>query len=276
MDIYGADFRMLNNRYGNAAIAASYANAHNATLLTGLNYFGSYTGEHMTKRFGGLIAINDLTLEVAERTIHSVIGPNGAGKTTALKLLTRISYPTGGRVRVRGRVAALIDVGAGIHPELTGRENIWLYGRIMGMPRTEIARRFAREGAAVAVAARTTDAGTSPFPGTIAETAEQIRAAGGTATAIRADLSKPEDRERLITEAEQQLGPARGVVGQLGAGHPTTARVAAGESTEVEPLTIPRGEATTTCLACDRAVAAVPRGDDLKARIHRRHRSFRT
>jgi hypothetical protein len=53
MDIYGIDFRMINNRYGNAAIAASYANAHNATLLTGLNYFGSYTGEHMTKRFFG-------------------------------------------------------------------------------------------------------------------------------------------------------------------------------------------------------------------------------
>jgi len=71
----------------------------------------------------------------------------------------------------------------------------------------EIARRFAAEGAAVAVAARTTDAGTSPFPGTIAETVEQIRAAGGTATAIRADLSKPEDRERLVTEASEQLGP---------------------------------------------------------------------
>jgi NAD(P)-dependent dehydrogenase (short-subunit alcohol dehydrogenase family) len=72
----------------------------------------------------------------------------------------------------------------------------------------EIARRFAAEGAAVAVAARTTDSGTSPLPGTIAETAEQIRAAGGTAVPIRADLSKPEDRERLITEAAEQLGPA--------------------------------------------------------------------
>ena len=72
----------------------------------------------------------------------------------------------------------------------------------------EIARRFAAEGAAVAVAARTTDTGTSPFPGTIAETTEQIRAAGGTAVPIRADLSKPEDRERLVTEAAQQLGAA--------------------------------------------------------------------
>jgi len=71
----------------------------------------------------------------------------------------------------------------------------------------EIARRFGREGAAVAVAARTTETGTSPLPGTIGETVEQIRAAGGTAAAIRADLSKPEDRERLIAEASRQLGP---------------------------------------------------------------------
>jgi NAD(P)-dependent dehydrogenase (short-subunit alcohol dehydrogenase family) len=71
----------------------------------------------------------------------------------------------------------------------------------------EIARRFGAAGAAVAVAARTTEAGTSPLPGTIAETAEQIRAAGGTAVAIRADLSKPEDRERLVSEAGRQLGP---------------------------------------------------------------------
>jgi NAD(P)-dependent dehydrogenase (short-subunit alcohol dehydrogenase family) len=70
----------------------------------------------------------------------------------------------------------------------------------------EIARRFAAAGASVAVAARTTDAGISPLPGTIAETAAQISAAGGTATAIRADLSKAEDRERLVAETTEQLG----------------------------------------------------------------------
>jgi citronellol/citronellal dehydrogenase len=72
----------------------------------------------------------------------------------------------------------------------------------------EIARRFGREGAAVAVAARTTEAATSPFAGTIGDTVDQIRAAGGTAVAIRADLSKPEDRERLVAETAGQLGPA--------------------------------------------------------------------
>jgi citronellol/citronellal dehydrogenase len=70
----------------------------------------------------------------------------------------------------------------------------------------EIARRFAREGAAVAVAARTTGPGMSPLDGTIGETVEQIRADGGTAVAIRADLSNPEDRERLVSEAHRQLG----------------------------------------------------------------------
>jgi NAD(P)-dependent dehydrogenase (short-subunit alcohol dehydrogenase family) len=72
----------------------------------------------------------------------------------------------------------------------------------------EIARRFGREGAAVAVAARTTEAGTSPFAGTIGDTVDQIRAAGGTAVAIRADLSQPEDRERLVAETAGLLGPA--------------------------------------------------------------------
>jgi citronellol/citronellal dehydrogenase len=71
----------------------------------------------------------------------------------------------------------------------------------------EIARRFGEAGAAVAVSARTTGAGMSPFPGTIGETAEQIRTGGGTAVAISADLSKPEDRERLVSEAIRQLGP---------------------------------------------------------------------
>jgi citronellol/citronellal dehydrogenase len=71
----------------------------------------------------------------------------------------------------------------------------------------EIARRFAAEGAAVAVAARTTEPGASPLPGTIGETVEQIRAAGGTAVAIATDLSQPADRERLVEQATRQLGP---------------------------------------------------------------------
>jgi ABC-type polysaccharide/polyol phosphate transport system ATPase subunit len=97
-------------------------------------------GERVASR--GTLALEDVSFEVKEGESFAIIGPNGAGKTTALKLISRISYPTGGEVRVRGRVGALIEVGSGIHPELTGRENIWLYGRILGMKRPEVARRF--------------------------------------------------------------------------------------------------------------------------------------
>jgi lipopolysaccharide transport system ATP-binding protein len=87
-------------------------------------------------------ALDRVSFEVEEGQAFAIIGPNGSGKTTSLKILARISCPTTGCVRLRGRVGALIEVGAGIHPELTGRENIWLYGRIMGMRREEINRRF--------------------------------------------------------------------------------------------------------------------------------------
>jgi ABC-type polysaccharide/polyol phosphate transport system ATPase subunit len=87
-------------------------------------------------------ALDEVSFEIPEGQSFGLIGPNGAGKTTALKLATRITYPTAGRVRVRGRVAALIEVGTGMHPELTGRENVRLYGRILGLSRQDIDRRF--------------------------------------------------------------------------------------------------------------------------------------
>lgn len=90
----------------------------------------------------GVLALDGVSFEVEQGEAFAIIGPNGAGKTTTLKLLTRVSYPTAGRIFVRGRVGALIDVGAGVHPELTGRENIWLYGRILGMSRQQVTNRF--------------------------------------------------------------------------------------------------------------------------------------
>jgi lipopolysaccharide transport system ATP-binding protein len=87
-------------------------------------------------------ALEDLTFEVRDGEALGLIGANGAGKTTLLKLACRITYPTKGRIRVRGRVGALIEVGTGMHPELTGRENIMLYGRILGLSRSDIRRRF--------------------------------------------------------------------------------------------------------------------------------------
>jgi lipopolysaccharide transport system ATP-binding protein len=89
-----------------------------------------------------LWALRGVSFEVAQGRALGVIGLNGAGKSTSLKILARIHHPDRGEIRVRGRVGALINVGAGIHPELSGRENIYLAGSIVGMSRQEIRRRF--------------------------------------------------------------------------------------------------------------------------------------
>jgi lipopolysaccharide transport system ATP-binding protein len=87
-------------------------------------------------------AVKNVSFEVSRGEAVGIIGPNGAGKSTALKLLTRILRPTRGACSVRGRVGALIEVAAGFHPDLTGRENIYLQGAIMGMRRAQIEARF--------------------------------------------------------------------------------------------------------------------------------------
>jgi lipopolysaccharide transport system ATP-binding protein len=87
-------------------------------------------------------ALKDIDLEVQVGDRMGIIGRNGAGKTTLLKLLSRITDPTTGNIKIKGRVASLLEVGTGFHPELTGRENIYLNGAILGMTRSEIKRKF--------------------------------------------------------------------------------------------------------------------------------------
>ena len=89
-----------------------------------------------------LWALRDVSFTVGAGEILGVIGRNGAGKSTLLKLLSRITRPTEGRMRIRGRIASLLEVGTGFHMELTGRENVYLNGAVLGMRRAEIARKF--------------------------------------------------------------------------------------------------------------------------------------
>jgi len=98
------------------------------------------TGRKKTKE--DFWALKDVSFDIEEGQVLGVIGPNGAGKTTLLKVLTRISPPTEGKVIIGGRVSSLLDVGTGFHPELTGRENIYLNGAILGMRKKEIEKKF--------------------------------------------------------------------------------------------------------------------------------------
>ena len=87
-------------------------------------------------------ALKDITFDVHQGDVVGIIGKNGAGKSTLLKLLSRVTSPTTGAIRARGRIASLLEVGTGFHPELTGRENIYMNGSIMGMTRHEISHKL--------------------------------------------------------------------------------------------------------------------------------------
>ena len=95
---------------------------------------------HKSKK--NILAIDNLNLDISEGEIYGLIGANGAGKSTLLKVLSRITSPTKGEIKLKGKIASLLEVGTGFHPELTGRENIFLNGAINGMNKNEIKKKL--------------------------------------------------------------------------------------------------------------------------------------
>ena len=96
---------------------------------------GGYTGDKF-------LALNDVSFEVKKGEAVGIIGHNGAGKSTLLKLLSRVTAPTTGKISYNGRIASMLEVGTGFHPELTGRENVYMNGAILGMTKAEIDKKF--------------------------------------------------------------------------------------------------------------------------------------
>ena len=94
------------------------------------------------KAFPGVKALSAVNFRLLPGEVHAVMGQNGAGKSTLLKILSRVTGPTSGSLKIRGRIASLLEVGTGFHPELTGRENVFLNGAILGMKRREIQNQF--------------------------------------------------------------------------------------------------------------------------------------
>jgi len=127
----------LSKRYRIGELQAAYG-----TLRDSISAAARRLGRPHRDHRKEIWALRDVSFEVPEGQVLGIVGRNGAGKTTLLKILTRITTPTEGRAEIRGRVGSLLEVGTGFHPELTGRENVFLNGAVLGMKRREIARKL--------------------------------------------------------------------------------------------------------------------------------------
>ena len=99
--------------------------------------FGDSNIKNRSEKSDHIWALKNINLEIKEGDILGIIGKNGAGKSTLLKILSRITSPTTGIIKIKGRIASLLEIGTGFHPELTGRENIYLNGAVLGMTKIE-------------------------------------------------------------------------------------------------------------------------------------------
>ncbi len=127
----------LSDTFVGAALAVLKSPVENFHRLRRLNTFDSTVEEE-----DAIWALKEVSFEVRQGEVLGIIGRNGAGKSTLLKIISRITEPTAGRLTMRGRVASLLEVGTGFHPDLTGRENIYMNGIILGMRKREIDRKF--------------------------------------------------------------------------------------------------------------------------------------
>ena len=136
MSLPAIEVRNLSKAYNLGSIGATSLKDELARLWDRMR------GRELTERKGEFMALRDVSFEVQPGQVIGLIGRNGAGKSTLLKILSRVTQQTRGEITLRGRVGSLLEVGTGFHPDLTGRENVFLNGAILGMSKAEIRAKF--------------------------------------------------------------------------------------------------------------------------------------